>query len=172
MIKTFANLLIATLAILLLTGCSQRFEEPQIGIALNTIKQDAIYYGDRYDDSKEDIEKRLKDYMIGKRFIDLPMIQSDDTIQVESSNYDVETIEVYDYILDDKCNIRSDFDMKPQLVGMDEEGKVQYKFSSNFEIAENTQLINANRYLIHGILIKTHVAHSTFTSAIIVLEER
>ena len=68
--KKFA-LIILMLVGLILTACGKKIPEPRLLLKYNDEQLKVIHYGDRYNKTQEDIEKRLKDYMVGKRFEDL-----------------------------------------------------------------------------------------------------
>ena len=80
--------LITAIATVLLTACQTGTEEPAIKLTSNSVELNPIYYGDLYNNEKEEIEKRLKDFMVGKRFIDLLTIEYGDLIQIEPLNFE------------------------------------------------------------------------------------
>ena len=56
-----------------------------------------------------EIKERLKDFMIGKKFTDLPTIDFEDKILIEALNFETDEFEIYDYIIDKKFNIISNY---------------------------------------------------------------
>ncbi|MBC8586825.1 hypothetical protein [Paratissierella segnis] len=76
--KRFKNsfIMIGLLLILLvLSSCTNnRIQEPAIKISYDSNELKVIYYLDRNNKEKEDIEEGVKNFMVGKRFIDLPTI--------------------------------------------------------------------------------------------------
>jgi hypothetical protein len=63
------------LILLVLSSCTNnRIQEPAIKISYDSNELKVIYYLDRNNKEKEDIEEGVKNFMVGKRFIDLPTI--------------------------------------------------------------------------------------------------
>lgn len=90
--KRFKNsfIMISLLSILLvLVSCSNnRIQEPVIKISYGSNELKTIYYLNRNNKEKEDIEKGIKDFMVGKRFIDLPIIDFGERIDLEALNFE------------------------------------------------------------------------------------
>lgn len=161
----FIILLISLLSI----SCAKGMEEPIIRVSINSDEQEMIYYGDRYNKKKEEIEKRLKEYMIGRRFVDLSAIKVEDSIEIKIANYNTEQFQIYDYIIDEKCNIRSDFIIEPTVIRVNENNIAEYNYSKNIDSEVNTQNLKEEA-LYHCLLIRCDIENSSFTFATIVKE--
>lgn len=160
--------LITVIATVLLTACQTGTEEPAIKISSNSVELSPIYYGDLYNKEKEEIEKRLKDFMIGKRFIDLPTIAYGNLIQIEPLNFETGQYEIYDYIVDEKGNIISDYDIVPISVTSNKEGKTDFSFEERYGL-ESYKDFALQGKLIHCLLIRCEIDNNSFAFAILVL---
>lgn len=154
---------------LLLISCNKGMEEPIIRVSINSNEQEMIYYGDRYNKKKEEIEKRLKEYMIGRRFVDLPTIEVGDSLEIKIANHNTAQFQIYDYIIDEKCNIRSDFIIDPTVIGVNENNIAEYEYSKAIDSEINTQNLKEEA-LYHCLLIRCDIENSSFVFATIVKE--
>ena len=160
--------LITLIATIFLTACQTDIEEPAIKISSHSVELSPIYYGDLYNKDKEEIEKRLKDFMIGKRFIDLPEIAYGDTIQIEPLNFETGQYEIYDYILDEKGNIISEYDIAPISVTSKNGEKTPFIFEQLYDV-ESYKDFAVEGKLIHCLLIRCEIYKSSFAFATLVL---
>ena len=161
-------LLITVIATLLLNVCQTATEEPAIKISSNSFELSPIYYGDLYNKEKEEIEKRLKDFMIDKKFINLPTILYGDSIQIEPLNFETGQYEIFDYILDEKGNIISDYDIVPISVASTKEGKTDFSFEEGDDLEDYNDFALQGK-LIHCLLIRCEIDNNSFAFAILVL---
>lgn len=106
-------LLIVTIAIPLLTmtSCAEAIPEPEISFVHDSKELSELYYGNQNNKKQEEIERAIQYEMIGQRFIDLPTVSLGDTIQIEAVNFETAAFEIYEYIVDEKGNIVSDYEM-------------------------------------------------------------
>lgn len=160
--------LITVIVMTLLTACQTGTEEPSIKISSNSVELSPIYYGDLYNKEKEEIEKSLKDYMVGKRFIDLPTIAYGDIIQIEPLNFETGQYEIYDYIADENGNIISDYDIVPISVTSNKEGKTEFIFEEGYDL-ESYKDFAVQGKLIHCLLIRCEIDNNSFAFATLVL---
>lgn len=97
------------LALLILTACKvaltgEGTEEPYIKILAGNQELQGIYYGDRNNQTREEIEKRLKMAMDGKSMEQLPYIGLNEKIIIKTENFKTEEFKIFDYILtEDGC---------------------------------------------------------------------
>lgn len=166
--KKFA-LIILILVGLTLTACGKKIPEPRLLLKYNDEQLKVIHYGDRYNKTQEDIEKRLKDYMVGKRFEDLPIIPFDEDIIIENTNFAVDEYEVYDFILDKRGNIISNFNVEGSLVRELENDKVYFKFIDTLE-SRKYEDYTVDDKNIHCLLIKCKIDKSEFVFATLILD--
>jgi len=160
--------LITVVAMTLLTACQTGTEEPAIKISSDSVELSPIYYGNLYNEDKEEIEKRLKDSMVGKRFIDLPIITYGDIIEIEALNFETKQYEIYDYIMDEKGNIISDYDIVPINVTTNKEGNTEFTFEEIYVLESYTDFAVQGK-LIHCLLIRCEIDDSSFAFATLIL---
>ena len=166
--KKTSRLLITVIITILLTACQTGTEEPAINISSNSVELSTIYYGDSSNQEKEEIEKQLKDFMIGKRFVDLPTVADGDVIEIESINFETGKYEIYDYILDEKANIISDYDIVPINITSNKEGNVAFTYENRYDL-ESYREFAVQGKLIHGLLIRCEIDGNSFAFATLVL---
>ncbi|GGA49005.1 hypothetical protein [Psychrobacillus lasiicapitis] len=159
--------LITVITTILLTACQNGTEEPAIKISSNSVELSSIYYGDLYNEEEVEIEQRLKDFMVGKRFIDLPMIAYGDNIEIEPLNFETGQYEVYDYIVNEKGNIISDYDI-PINITSNKEGQIEFTFEESYDF-ESYKDYAVQGKLIHCILIRCEIDNHSFAFATLVL---
>lgn len=159
------------LTVLILSACGKKIQEPRLSLEYNDEQLKVIHYGDRYNKTQEDIEKQLKDYMIGKKFEELPIIPFNEEIIIENTNFDVDEYEIYDFILDKRGNIISDFNTAGSVVGKYEDNKAYFKFIDTVESRkyEDYAIDNKN---IHCLLIKCKIGKSEFAFATLILDSK
>ncbi|WP_017755031.1 hypothetical protein [Calidifontibacillus oryziterrae] len=154
----------------LLSGCGNGTEEPEIKIHYGSEVLNPIYYGDLYNKEQEDIEKRFKDFMVGKRFSDLPIVAYGGKIQVEALNFETEEIEIYDYVLDENANIVSEYNISPLSISSVKEGIAEFTFEESLDL-EMYQDFTIEGKLVHGLLIRCEIDNNTFAFSTLVLGE-
>ena len=168
--KSF-SIIILMLVLLILNACGKAIPEPRLLLKYNNDELMVIHYGDRYNKTQEDIEKRLKDYMIGKKFEELPIISFDEEIIIENTNFDVDEYEVYDFILNKKANIISDFNVEGVPVYRQENDKAYFKFIDTLE-SDKYEDYTVDDKNIHCLLIKCKIDKSEFTFATLLLDSK
>lgn len=156
------------LTLLALTSCQNKTQEPVIKVSYDSNELKVIHYFDRYNKEKEDIEKGIKDFMVGKRFIDLPTIDFGEKIEIEALNFETTEFEVYDYIVDERGNIVSDYSVEPFAITLVDNGNAEVVF----EIDEDLKIYND--YLVEGksihcLLIRSKINKSSFAFGTLVL---
>lgn len=160
--------MILVIATILLTACQTRTEEPAIKISSNSVELSPIYYGDLYNHKEEEIEEQLQNFMVGKRFIDLPTIAYGDIIQIEPLNFETGQYEIYDYIVDEKGNIISKYDIVPISVISNNEEKTEFTFEEGYDL-ESYKDFAVQGKLIHCLLIRCEIDNNSFAFATLVL---
>ena len=159
------------LSVLLIVSCqSQSTEEPMIKIVSGSKELKPIHYGDRYNKDQVDIEKNLKNSMVGKRFSDMPTILYGDEIDIETPNFEADEFEVYDYIMDGDGNIVSNFKVTQFDNCLVKNGKATYKFTKKEGIEEFFDYSKDNQQ-IHCLLFRCTIGNQSFAFATIVLSD-
>lgn len=171
--KRFKNLFIMIslllLILLVLPSCQNRMmQEPAIKISYDSKELKPIYYGNRNNKEKEDIEEGIKSFMVGKKFIELPMIDFGEKIEIEALNFETTEFEVYDYIVDEKGNIVSDYCMNPLIVTSVEDGNVEFIFEKNEDLERYYDYMVEGKS-IHCLLIRSKINKSSFAFSTLVL---
>ncbi|WP_409229390.1 hypothetical protein [Gudongella sp. SC589] len=157
------------LILLVLSSCQNRMiQEPAIKISYDSKELRPIYYGDRYNEEKEDIEEAIKSIMVGKRFIDLPMIDFGERIEIEALNFETTEFEVYDYIVDESGNIVSDFSIEPFAITLVDNGNAEVAFEKGVDMEiYNDYMVEGKS--IHFLLIRSKINKSSFAFGTLVL---
>jgi len=169
--KRFTNLfimIVLLLTLLTLTSCQSKTQEPVIKVSYNSNELKVIHYFDRYNKEKEDIENGIKDFMVGKRFIDLPMIDFGEKIKIEALNFETTEFEVYDYIVDERGNIVSDYSVEPFAITLVDNGYAEVVFERD----EDLEIYNDYRVegkSIHCLLIRNKINKASFAFGTLVL---
>lgn len=163
-------LLIPLFVITILTACGGATEEPAIKIHYGSEELEPIYYGDLDNEDQEDIEKRLKDFMIGKRFSDLPTVAYGDPIQLEALNFETAAIEIYDFVLDEKANIISEYTINPVSIHTVNNGLAEFTLDESLNL-EMSPVSTIEGNLIHAILIRCEIDNHSFAFSTLVLGE-
>lgn len=159
------------LIVLVLASCQNRATpEPAIKISYDSIELKPIYYGDRSNKDEEDIEERIKSVMVGKRFIDLPTIYYGEKIEIEALNFKTTEFEVYNYIVDERGNIISDYDVNPLILTSVEDGNTEFIFEKSQD-SERYYEYKVEGKSIHCLLIRSKINKSSFAFATLVLGE-
>lgn len=160
------------LFLLVLTSCKKsKMQEPAIKISCNSKELKPIYYGNRYNKEKEDIEKRIKNVMVGKRFIDLPTIEFGELIEIEALNYETNEYEIYDYIVDENANIVSDYNIEPFTITSIDDDKAEFIVEDN-ENLESYGDYTVEGNSIHCLLFRSKINDSSFAFATLVLSNK
>lgn len=154
---------------LVLTSCQNRMtQEPTIKVSHASNELKVIHYLDRNNKEKEDIEEGIKNFMVGKRFIDLPMIKFGEKIKLEALNFETTEFEVYDYIVDESGNIISDYSVEPFAITLVDNGnaEVVFKNDADLEIYNDYRVEGKS---LHCLLIRSKINKSSFAFGTLVL---
>lgn len=157
------------LILLVFASCQNRMiQEPAIRISYDSKELKPIYYGDRYNKDEEDIEEAIKNVMVGRRFIDLPTIDFEETIEIEALNFETNEFEIYDYIVDENGNIVSDYNVEPFIITLVDDGKAEFilEDSENLESYRDYWVEGKS---IHCLLFRSKINNSSFAFATLVL---
>jgi len=82
------SLLLLILIVLFLPACKgQATEEPQLKVTAGGQELRVIYYGDLYNESREEIDKRLRQAMEDTSVEELPYVALGDEIAIKAENF-------------------------------------------------------------------------------------
>ncbi|OEH86997.1 hypothetical protein BHU72_01705 [Desulfuribacillus stibiiarsenatis] len=170
--KKFKNsfIMISLLLILLVLASCQNsmIQEPAIKIFYDSEELKPIYYGDRNNKDKEDIEDVIKNVMVGKRFLDLPKIYFGEKIEIEALNFKTTEFEIYYYIVDERGNIVSDYDINPLILTSIEDGNPEFIFEKREDLEKYYNYMVEDKS-IYCLLIRSKINKSSFAFATLVL---
>ncbi len=157
------------LILLVLASCqNEMIQEPVIKVSYDSNELKVIHYLDRNNEDKENIEEGIKRVMVGKRFIDLPMIDFEEKIEIEALNFETTEFEVYDYVVDESGNIVSDYDIEPFIITLVDDGKAEFVLENN-EYLENYRDYWVEGKSIHLLLFRSEINNSSFAFGTLVL---
>lgn len=167
--KKFKIIFVLISLLLVLVSCQHKMiQEPVIKVSYDSNELKVIHYLDRNNKEKEDIEEGIKNVMVGKRFIDLPMIDFGEKIKIEALNFETTEFEVYDYIVDERGNIVSDYSVEPFAITLVDNGNAEVVFEKD----EDLEIYNDYRVegkSIHCLLIRSKIDKSSFAFGTLVL---
>lgn len=157
------------LTVLLLSACKgKKTEEPHLKIVAGEQEIQGIYYGNQYNQTREDIEKRLKKVMENDSWEELPYISLNEIVTIEAENFQTEEFAVFDYILTRTGTIRYNEKAVQTSVAPVKDGKATITLSTNLAVNLSS---NSEDYLpgktIRCFVIRTDIESSSFTFAFI-----
>jgi hypothetical protein len=163
------TLLFLVMAVLLLSACEgKKTGEPQLKITADNKKIQVIYYGNQYNKTREELEKRLKMAMEGKSLEDIPYIALNGKIIIEAENFKTEELTVSDYILRSDGTFRYGDRATNTSVVPVKKGRAALSLSANPAASLSS---NSSDYLpgktVRGFIIQTDIEGSSFTFAFI-----
>lgn len=168
--KKLFFLLIPLFVVTMLAACGSATEEPAIKIHYGSEEIQPIYYGNLNNKAQEDIEKRLKDFMIGKRFSDLPTVAYDEPIQIEALNFETAEIEIYDFVLDEQANIISEYEISPASINSVNDGVAEFTLDESLNL-DMSPVSTIEGKLIHAIVMRCEIDNNSFAFSTLVLGE-
>lgn len=162
-------IIISLLVLLVLASCqNRRIQEPAIKISYDSKDLKPIYYGDRNNKDEENIEESIKSVMVGKRFIDFPIIDFGEIIEIKALNFETNEFEVYDYIVDENGNIVSDYNVEPFIITPIDDGKAEFILEDSEDLESYSDYWVEGKP-IHCLLFRSKINNSSFAFATLVL---
>lgn len=157
------------MSVLLLSACKgESRQEPHIKITAGGQEIQGIYYGDRYNNTREEIEKRLKNVMENKNLEELPYIALKERITIEAENFKTKDFKVFDYILTKDGAIRYNEQVEQTSIVPVNMGKATIILSANPSASLSS---NSEDYLpgktIRCFVIRAEINGSSFAFAFI-----
>lgn len=155
--------------VLLLSACKEeKTEEPQLKIVVGEQELQGIYYGNQHNQTREEIENKLKKVMESKSWEELPYVSMNEIITIKAENFHAEELEVFDYILTRTGMIRyNEKSVLTSIIQVDE-GKATITLSTNPVAFASS---NSEDYLpgrtIRCFVIRTDIDNSSFAFAFI-----
>lgn len=163
------GLLLLILVVLLLPACKgQATEEPQLKVTAGEQVLRVIYYGDRYNESREEIDKRLRQVMEDTSVEELPYVPLDEDIIISAENFQTENFSISDYILKENGEIRYQEKVAQTSVIRVNDGTAAYTLTSHSAVFLSS---NSEDYepgnVIRGIVVRADIEGASFAFAFI-----
>lgn len=166
--RRFGIIVILLVISLATSGCKgKKIEEPHLTIIANDQELKGIYYGNHYNETREDIEKRLKMVMEDSKLEDIPYVAINDTITIETDNFKTDEFKVFDYILNQTGEILY-YELGQKSTIAVEYGKSTIVLPTNmaFSLSSNSEDYLPGRTL-RCFVLRPEMNDSTFTFAFI-----
>lgn len=162
-------ILIGGAVFLFLTQNGKAIPEPSIGITIGDQIIKPIYYGDRYNENREDIERFLDFPFKNKTWEELPYVYIGDEVVITLENFEAEAFKIYDdlltqtgtFLYDEKSTRTFDIKVINGEVRFDIPGNTSVHLSSNSESYEPGHVIRA-------FTIRTEINKSDFAFAFVI----
>jgi len=97
--RSCAVLIVYVMMILALSACAKATPEPSLTIKIGDQSIKPIHCGDRYNESREDIERFLEFPFEDASWEELPYFALGEEVVIEATNFDTDSITVEDAIL-------------------------------------------------------------------------
>lgn len=94
-----ATLIICVMLTITLCACGKSTPEPSLSITIGDQSIKPIHYGDRYNESREDIERFLDFPFENATWEDLPYVALGEEVVIEATNFETDLFTVEDAIL-------------------------------------------------------------------------
>ena len=145
------TLVLCVLVTIPLSACGKGTPEPSLTITIGDQSIKPIYYGDRYIESREDIERFLDFPFENGTWEDLPYVALGDEVVIEATNFDTDSFTVEDAILkqdgtfkyNEKSTVVYDVEVIDGIAKFDIPGNAAAHLSSNSEDYEPGHTIRA-----------------------------
>lgn len=163
------TLLFLVLMVMILPACKgQAMEEPQLKVSAGAQELRVIYYGDLYNETREEINQRLMQAMEDTSVEELPYMPLGEDIIINAENFQTEELSLTDYILKENGEIRYQEKVAQTSEIPMNDGAAVYTLishpaaflSSNSEDYEQGEVIR-------GIVVRADIEGSPFAFAII-----
>ena len=142
--------------------------EPMLKVTAGEQELKVIYYGDRYNETREEIDKRLKMAMEDKSLEDLPYLPLGENIKLDAVNFQTEEFKITDYILMETGEIRYDEKVAQQLVLPVDGSSASMNLQSNDAafLSSDSDDYEPGK-TIRGMVIRADIEDAPFAFAII-----
>jgi len=167
------SLFLLILVVLLLNACSgqatgQAMEEPQLKVSAEAQELRVIYYGDLYNETREEINKRLMQAMEDTSVEELPYVPLGEDIIINAENFQTEEFSLTDYILKENGEIRYQEKVAQASEISMNDGEAAYPLTSHpaAYLSSNSEDYKQGE-VIRGIVVRADIEGSSFAFAII-----
>jgi len=163
------TLFFLVLMVMFLPACKgQATEEPHLKVMTGEQELRVIYYGDRYNESREEIDKRLRQAMEDTFVEELPYVPLEEEIAINAENFQTEEFSITDYILKENGEIRYQEKVAQSSVIPVEGGAAAYTLTSHPAafLSSNSEDYEPGKS-IRSIVVRADIEGSTFAFALI-----
>ncbi len=162
-------LIVCVLLTLALSACAKGTPEPNLTITIGDQSIKPIYYGDRYNESREDIERFLDFPFENATWEELPYVVLGEEVVIEATNFDTDLFTVEDAILkqdgtfkyNEKSTVVYDVEVVDGIAKFDIPGHAAAHLSSNSEDYEPGHTIRA-------FVLRTKIDKADFAFAFVI----
>ena len=168
-LKGYILLISLILTVLLLSACTGKMtQEPHLKIMAGEQEIRGIYYGNQYNQTKEEIEKRLKKVMEDNSWEELPYVALDEIITIEAENFQTEEFKVSDCILTKEGAFRYDERVTQTSAVTVKKGKADIVLSANpaASLSSDSEDYKPGN-TIRGFVLRADIEGSSFAFAFI-----
>lgn len=163
------TLLFLVLMVMFLPACKgQATEEPQLKVSAGAQEFRVIYYGDLYNETREEINKRLMQAMEDTSVEELPYVPLGEDIIINAGNFQTEEFSISDYILKENGEIRYQEKVAQTSEIPMNDGEAAYPLTSHpaSYLSSNSEDYKQGE-VIRGIVVRADIEGSSFAFAII-----
>ena len=159
-------------AVLLLLACKgqvgQVKQEPQLQVAAGEQDLKVIYYGDRHNESRKEVNKRLKQAMEGILAEEISYVPIGEEIVIKAENFETEEFSITDYILKENGEIRYDEKVAQTSVIPVNDGAVSFPLPSHFAafLSSDSEDYKPGK-TIRGFVVRAEIDDAPFAFAFI-----
>jgi hypothetical protein len=157
------------LVVLLLSACEgQAMEEPQLKVSAGAQELRVIYYGDLYNETREEINQRLMQAMEDTSVEELPYVPLGEDIIINAENFQTEEFSLTDYILKENGEIRYQEKVAQTSEIPMNDGAATYTLISHPAafLSSNSEDYEQGK-AIRGIVVRADIEGSSFAFAFI-----
>ena len=168
-IIVIVTVLIGGIILLFLTQSGKATPEPSISIISGDQIIKPIYYGDRYNETREDIERFLDFPFENSTWEQLPYVSIGDEVVITLENFEAEEFKIYDDLLAQDGTFlyseksTTEFDLNV------ENGEVRFTVPSNpwVHLSSNSESYEPG-HVIRAFTIRTEINKSKFAFAFVI----
>ena len=160
---------IGVVVFLFLTQSGKAIPEPSISITIGDQSIKPIYYGDRYNETREDIERFLDFPFENSSWEELPYVSIGDEVVIVLDNFEAEVFEITDdllaqdgtFLYSEKSTTEFDLNVK--------NGEVRFTVPSNpwVHLSSNSESYEPG-HVIRAFTIRTEINKSDFAFAFVI----
>ena len=167
--RRYAVLIVYVMMVLALSACAKATPEPSLTITIGDQSIKPIHYGDRNNESREDIERFLNFPFENATWEELPYFALGEEVVIESTNFETDLFTVEDAILKQdgtfKYGEQSTISYEIEVV----EGIAKFQLPDHFatSLSSNTEDYKPG-HTIRAFVIRAKIDKSDFAFAFVI----